>query len=248
LFTFYSFVLQIIPEKYIKLIPAISAVYFAIIIAELITGTIMAEIINIGDSYYKEIEVTSEIDGEQEPVDLSIYDDNYVAIKDSRETPDTSAYIFKPIPVKGNPSDGTLVLNLTPEETELLPATSSNGSPYLYVFVQIGSSVTGQIHEVSFFKVKTRVGGIHHITEVDKSYDMGMVDEITGWIFDAGQLCDQTTEIVDFDTVSGGILVYNAGALTNRDIVIYDTGILDLSMPETIDLGIMRECITTSPL
>jgi hypothetical protein len=202
----------------------------------------MAEIINIGDSYYKEVEVTTEIDGESEPVDLSIYDDNYVAIKDSRDTPDANAYIFKRIPIKGSPQDGILILNLTPEETSALPSTSAETSPYLYVFIQIGSSITGNIHEVSSFKIKTRHGGIHHITEVDKSYDMGRITELTGWIFDAERLCEQTTEIIDFDTIAGGMLVYNAGSITNRDIVIYDAGRLNLNMPEIIDLGNIREC------
>jgi hypothetical protein len=124
----------------------------------------------------------------------------------------------------------------------MLPATSADGDiPYMYAFIQIGSSVTGSIHEVSFFKIKTRVGGVHHITEIDKSYDMGRIDEMIGWIFDAGEICEQVTEIVDFDTVAGGLLVYNAGAITNRDIVVYDTGSI-LVLPEYVDLGTMREC------
>lgn len=201
----------------------------------------MAEIINIGDSYYKEVEVTYENDGEIEFVDLSIYDDNYVAIKESREVDDSNALIFKPIPIKGNPSDGTLILNLTPEETALLPKTSSDDILSLMVFVQIGSSVTGQVHEVSSFKVKTRLGGVYHITEIDKGYDMGCLTEQVGWIFDAGKLCDQTVEIIDFDDVAGGLIIYNAGSITSGDITIYDAGHISTT-PDFVDIGYIREC------
>lgn len=202
----------------------------------------MAEVINIGDSYYKEIEVTYENDGDTEPVDLSIYDDNYVTIKKNRDTPDSEAIIFKAIPIKGNPKDGILILNLTPEETSLLPKTSIEETPSLMVFVQIGSSVTGHVHEVSYFKIKTRQGGIHHITRVDKSYDMGMISEQIGWIFDAGGICDQTTEIIDFDDIAGGPLVYNAGSITSLDITLYDAGSINDSSTDFIDLGYIREC------
>ncbi len=205
----------------------------------------MAEIINIGDSYYKEVEVTYENDGDVEPVNLSIYDDNYVTIKASRDTPDADAFIFKMIPIKGDAEDGVLILNLTPDETSILPATSSDGLASLIVFVQIGISVTGQIHEVSYFKVKTRVGGVHHVTEVDKSYDMGCLTEQVGWIFDAGRLCDQTTEIIDFDDVAGGPLLYNGGSITSTDITIYDAGSINDEDTEFIDLGYIRECSTT---
>ena len=202
----------------------------------------MAETINIGDSYYKEVEVTYENDGEVEPVDLSIYDDNYVTVKKDRNTPDNEAYIFKMIPIKGDPLDGTLVLNLTPEETGLLPITSPDGIQSIMFFVQIGSSITGQIHEVSYFKAKTRAGGIQHVTEIDKSYDMGCITEMTGWIFDAGRICEQVTEVVDFDDIAGGMIVYNAGSITNNDVTIYDAGRITDQDTEFIDLGYVREC------
>ncbi len=201
----------------------------------------MAELINIGDSYYKDVDVTYENDGEIEPVDLSIYDDNYVAIKKNRDTADSESYIFKAIPIKGNPADGTLVLNLNPEETLLLPKISDE-IPFLYAFVQIGSSVTGQSHEVTFFKIKTRQGGIHHITEVDKSYDMGKITEQTGWIFDAGRLCEQTTDIIDFDPENSGLLLYDSGWIRGSELEIIDAGRLDTNMPDVIDLGYIREC------
>jgi len=201
----------------------------------------MAELINIGDSFYKEVEVTYEEDGEKEPVDLSIYDDNYVAIKKDRSTPDSESYIFKQIPIKGSPNDGILIMNLTPDETSLLPETGSDDTPYIYAFIQIGSSITGQIYEVSFFKIKTRQGGIHHITEVDKSYDMGCISEIVGWIFDAGKICEQVTEIIDFDDIAGGPIVYNAGIITSGDITIYDPGEITQEC-EYADLGYIREC------
>ena len=202
----------------------------------------MAERINIGDSFYKEVEVTYTNDGEEEAVDLSIYNDNYVTLKPNRDALDSEAYIFKAIPIKGSPEDGTLIINLTPDETSLLPATSSDSIPYIYGFVQIGSSVTGQIHEVSEFKIKTRNGGIGHITQIDKDYDMGCIAEQVGWIHDAGRLCDQTTEIIIFDDHNDGLLLYNGGSITATEIEIIDPGKLDLEMPEVIDLGYIREC------
>ncbi len=201
----------------------------------------MAETINIGDSYYKDIDVTYESDGEIEPVDLSIYDDNYVAVKKDRSTPDDDSYIFKAVPVKGSPEDGTLVLNLSPHETSMLPLMSDN-LPFINIFIQIGSTVTGQSHEVASFRVKTRQGGVHHITEVDKSYGMGRLTEAVGWVFDAGKLCEPTTSIIDFDPENGGLLLYDAGWLGASEIDILDPGRLDLNMPEVIDLGYIREC------
>jgi len=205
----------------------------------------MAELINLGDSFYKEVEVTYTNDGEEEPVNLSVYDDNYVAIKDSRDVADQDAYIFKNIPVKGIPEDGLLLLNLTPYETELLPVTANDGLQYIYGYVQIGSTVTGQVHEVSHFKIKTRKSGIKHITAVDQSYDMGCIKEVVGWVFDAEKLCDQTSMIIDFDDDNEGLLLYNAGALTATEVEIFDAGVLDLNMPLTIELGYIRECSRT---
>ena len=203
----------------------------------------MAELINIGDSFYKEVEVTYFSDGEEEPVDLSTYDDNYIAIKDSRDILDVDSYIFKKIPIKGSPSDGILSLDLSPNETLLVPETSSDGIPFIYGYVQIGSSVTGQVHEVSFFKIKTRKSGIGHITELDQSYDMGCLKEVVGFIFDAEKLCEQTVMIIDFDSENEGLLLYNGGILTATEIEIVDAGVLNLEIIETIDLGYIRECV-----
>ena len=101
----------------------------------------MTERINIGDSFYKDVDVTYIEDGEEFPVDLSIYDDNYVAIKRSRDTLDTDAFLLKRIFVKGNPLDGILSLDLSPEETMILPQVGDE-MPYVEGFVQIGSRET----------------------------------------------------------------------------------------------------------
>jgi len=201
----------------------------------------MAEKIKIGDTFYKEVYVTRrDEDGEEEAVDLTIYDDNYVAIKKDRMDPDSEALLFIDAPIKGDPKDGVLVVNLRPDDTVSLPL-STEESPYLYGFVQIGSSITGEVHEVAEFKIKTIMGGVHHITPVDKSYDMGYIGELVGYIFDAGRLCDTVSLIIDFDEENMGRLVYNGGSLTSGVLEIYDPGSI-LDIPETTDLGRLMDC------
>lgn len=201
----------------------------------------MTERINIGDSFYKDIDVSYTEDGEQYPVDLSIYDDNYVAIKRSRDTPDSEAYLLKRIFVKGAPDEGILSLDLSPEETSLLPQTNEELS-FIEGFVQIGSSVTGHIHEVSSFRIKTRNGGIGHITAIDKSYDMGCIAEQVGWIFDAGSICEQVTDIIVFDQFPDGDLVYDAGAITSVEVSIDDFGSITDEVVDLYDLGSILDC------
>ncbi len=201
----------------------------------------MAEKINIGDSFYKDVDVTYTEDGEVFPVDLSIYDDNYVAFKESRNTPDEDAFLLKRIFVKGTPLDGILSLDLSPEETSLLPQTDDS-MPSFEGFVQIGSSITGHVHEVSSFKIKTRNGGIGHKTVIDKSYDMGCITEQVGWVFDAGDICDQLTEIIVFDQFPDGDLAYDAGSITATSIEIIDFGDINDTDVELYDLGEILTC------
>lgn len=201
----------------------------------------MIEKINLGDSFFKEVVVTEIIDDEETPVNLSIYDDNYVAIKKSRSDIDSDAYIIKRVFVS-DAQEGILTLNLTPDETATLPITTPDGIQSLLGFVQIGSSITGQVHEVSSFKIKTKESGIRHITEIDKSYDMGCIGDLTGWVFDAGRLCEQTLMIVDFDSENMGVLMYNAGSISSTELIIYDFGIFDTTMPTIVDMGPLREC------
>ena len=201
----------------------------------------MAEKINIGDSFYKDVDVTYIEDGEVVPVDLGIYDDNYVAFKKDRSVADADAYLFKRIFVKGSPVDGVLSLDLSPEETSLLPQTGDD-LPFFEGFVQIGSSITGHIHEVSAFKIKTKNGGIGHKTVIDKGYDMGCITEQVGWIFDAGDICEQLTEIIVFDKFPDGELMYDGGSITSTETAIVDFGNITDENVELYDLGNILEC------
>lgn len=201
----------------------------------------MAEKIKIGDTFYKEVYVTrQDEDGEDEPVDLTIYDDNYVVIKKDRMDPDIEALIFLDAPIKGSPDDGTLIVRFTPTETSFLPLPDDK-IPYLYGFVQIGSSITGEVHEVAEFKIKTVMGGVHHITPVDKGYDMGSINELVGYVYDGGGLCETVALIIDFDEDNMGRLLYNGGSLTSGVLEVYDPGEL-LDPPEVTDLGRIMDC------
>ena len=197
----------------------------------------MAETIIKGSSYYKEVNVTTREDGEEIPVDLSSYVDNYFSITTKRGLPDSKSIVFDKI-VASDPAGGLLTINLTPETTSMLPLTTRD-MPYLYGFVQIGSIITGQVHEVASFKIKTKDGGIAHITPIDKSYDMGCLKEEVGWIFDAGNLCETVTMIEKFGD-DNGIIVFNAGRLNTDSIEIIDFGRLDLNMPDITDFGSIR--------
>jgi len=199
----------------------------------------MAEIITIGDSYYKEIEVTRTVDREKIPLDLTPFDDNYVAIKASRDTLDDEAYLFKPAPILGSPKEGRLLINLSPEETELLPITGSSEMPFIYMFVQIGSTITGRIHEVSALKTKTRQSGIRHKTKIDKSFDMGCINEVVGWRFDMGRLCEPAGLRVDLGS-DGGFIYLDAGHINDTETEILDMGSINAVAFEKEDLGIFN--------
>jgi hypothetical protein len=205
----------------------------------------MAEKIKTGNTYKKDVYVTTiNEEGESEPVDLSIYDDNYFVIKKDRSDDDSEAYIFKRIPVKGDPRDGTLVINLTPEETGALPLTSQE-LPSLQGYVQIGSSVTGEVHEVSDFKIKTIMGGVRYITPIDTSYDMGCITEVVGYIFDAGHICDPVNIVIEFGNSYGGF-IYNGGPLNDSEATIHDPGTLLNPNTTYVDLGSLRQCTSRS--
>lgn len=201
----------------------------------------MIEKLYIGDSFYKEVEVTTVIDGEIEPIDISIYDDNYFAIKQNRKQLDEEAFVFKKIPKKSD-KDGILIISLTPKETSVLPETSSDKLPYLYGFVQIGSTITGEVYEVASFKIKTKPGGIGHITQIDRSYDMGHINEQIGLIFDAGKICDTASLIVDFGEEVGAI-AYNGGELKDNELELYDLGKIIDDEIEEVDFGNIRGCL-----
>jgi hypothetical protein len=197
----------------------------------------MAEKINIGDSYFRVIDVTTkDEDGEKIPYDLTDYSDNYVAIKTGRGIPDDEAYIFKQIPFSGKPTEGKLIINLSPSETSILPSIADGEADALYAFVQIGSTITGQIHEVSALKIKTRKGGILYQTKIDKSYDMGCLSETIGWVIDAGGLCDIVSVRVDFGNIPI-IIFMDGGLLSDMEVEVYDMGTLSGTIKEVYDMG-----------
>jgi hypothetical protein len=202
----------------------------------------MAEQINIGDSYFRIIDVTTkDEDGEKIPYDLTDYKDNYVAIKTGRGIPDDDAYVFKRIPFSGKPSEGKLLINLSPMETSILPSIVDGEIEALYAFVQIGSTITGQVHEVSALKIKTRKGGILYQTPIDKSYDMGCLSETVGWVIDAGSLCEPVSIKVDFGSILINIFM-DGGSLSDREISLIDMGKLTDKITQVYDMGTLIDC------
>ena len=206
----------------------------------------MAEQINRGDSYYRIINVTAkDEDGDKEPYDLTDYTDNYVAIKTGRGIPDNEAYIFKRVPFKGEPSEGKLILNLTPYETDLLPSTADDEVETLYAYIQIGSTITGRIHEVSVLRLKTKEGGVLRKSKIYKGYDMGPLSETIGWIRDAGTLCQEVSIRIDFGQIPMPLFL-DGGSLSDMEVSIYDMGLLSGRVNEITDLGQMRDCKSSS--
>jgi len=202
----------------------------------------MAELINVGDSYYRVIDVTvKDEDNEKIPYDLTDYQDNYVAIKVDRGLPDEDSYIFKRVPMVGSPKEGKLLINLSPEETSILPSTVNEDVEKLFAFVQIGSSITGQIHEVAALKLKTRAGGIVYQTRIDKSYDMGCLSETIGWIFDGGDLCEPITMRIDFGMIYE-TPYFDGGILGDTNITIFDMGELGDQITEYLEMGHLAGC------
>ena len=202
----------------------------------------MAEKINIGDTYYRVIDVTAvDEDGEKIPYDLTDFTDNYVAIKTDRGLPDEDAFIFKRIPFYGESSEGKLLVHFSPYETAILPSMEKGEVDSLMMFVQIGSNISGRIHEVSAMKVKTRGGGIQYKTDVDRSFDMGLLSETIGWQFDGGELCEPVTRKIDFGMIPMDIL-FNGGILSDTDIIIVDAGLLSEKVDLIMDAGFLKGC------
>lgn len=199
----------------------------------------MATKIYAGDTYLNDIEVTMDYDGEQVPFDLTDYDDVVYAVKDSRETPDEDAYIFEAGAVVGDPRDGIIRIHIPPIHTRYLPTTTGYNDS-LYLFVQIASSITGVVREVYASKAKIIQGGIGRIIYADRSLDMGMLEETVGWVFDMGDLCDTTLQVIDLDILEDPPY-FDGGTLGEATELIVDCLWLeDDPTTELLDLGTLE--------
>ena len=197
----------------------------------------MAEKIKITNSYYKELFISkTDQYGNEKPIDLSKYNDCYVVFKKDRNTLDEDAYLIKKIS-PDSAVTGVLPIYLTPEETKLLPLTSFESDiPYFYMFVQVGSSATGENMEVGAYKVKTEYAGLRYYTKVDTDLsDLGPITGFVGYTFDCGRLCQPAVYILD---LSGGApVVTDCGRLTNYEYMIIDLGNIEDEAVETYDLS-----------
>ena len=203
----------------------------------------MAEKIFIGNSYQKDLFLTTTDEyGNDEPLDLSMYDDCYFAIKKNRATPDEESYILKKFePLKDQ--EGTIILYLSPEETKHLPETTMDGINNLWMFVQIGSTATGVTKEIGSYKVKTILAGIKYYTQQDTNLsDLGPLSGYVGFIFDCGELCYST--IVSIDLSGGEPYISDCGYLvTNGMYEIINLGALTESASKVYDLEyIEKDC------
>lgn len=201
----------------------------------------MAEKIFIGNSYQKDLYLTTTDEyGNDEPLDLSIYDDCYFAIKKDRNTPDEESYILKRFePLKDQ--EGTIILYLSPEETKQLPETTMDGINNLWMFVQIGSTATGETKEIGAYKVKTVPAGIKYYTQQDTSLsDLGPLSGYIGFVYDCGGLCQPT--IVSVDLSGGEPYISDCGYLvTNGIYEIINLGALTEPASEVYDLEYMKK-------
>ena len=203
----------------------------------------MAEKIYIGNSFQKEIYLsTTDEYGNDIPLDLSKYNDSYVAIKTDRSTPDEKSYILKKI-FPSEENKGIIIIYLEPEETLKLPLTSYDKLPYLWMFIQLGSTATGETLEVGAFKVKTIEAGIHYYTKQDRTLnDLGPLNSkaIVGYVFDCGCLCDPT--ILSIDISGGEPYLTDCGYLvTYGEYSIWDLGPLDNKAGVVYDLGYLEK-------
>ena len=123
----------------------------------------MAEKILINDSYYKELYVTKKDEfGNEVPVDLTKFNECFVAFKPDRATSDEHSYLIKRLKIT-RPKDGVIPIYLTPEETKLLPLANFNSKiPFIYMFVKVGSTATGENMEVGAYKVKTDLSRLQY--------------------------------------------------------------------------------------
>jgi len=197
----------------------------------------VAEKIKITNSYYKELYISkTDQYGNEKPIDLSKYNDCYVIFKKNRLVPDEEAYLIKKI-YPDDSNIGVIPIYLTPEETKMLPLTSFDGDlPYFYMFVQIGSTATGETMEVGEYKVKTEYAGLRYYTKVDTDLsDLGPITGYVGYVFDCGRLCEPAVYVLD---LSGGKpIVTDCGKLTNYEYTIIDLGPISKEPIEIYDLS-----------
>ncbi len=200
----------------------------------------MAERILIGDSYQKDLYLTTTDEyGTEEPLDLKIYNDCYLAIKKNRTTSDAESYLLKRIePSKDR--EGSILIYLSPEETLLLPETSMGTLPNLWMFIQLGSTATGETKEIGAYKVKTIPAGIQYYTKQDTSLDdLGSLLGYVGFSFDCGSLCQPT--IVSIDLAGGEPYLTDCGYLvTDGQYDILDLGALTEPALEIYDLDYLK--------
>jgi hypothetical protein len=194
----------------------------------------MAEKIKITNSYFKELYVSKTNDyGVETPVDLTKYDDCYVVFKKDRNVPDEEAYYIKKIEPDLK-KKGTIPIYLSPEETTLLPLTGPD-LPYIYMFVHLGSTATGENIEIDFFKVKTEYAGLRYYTKVDTSLnDLGHIKGYVGFVFDCGELCEPPVYVID---VAGGApIVFDCGKAPSMEYEIIDLGSITSPVIDIYDL------------
>lgn len=195
----------------------------------------MAETINITKSYYKELALSkTDMYGNEIPMDLSIYDEAFVCIKQDRLQPDEEAFLIKPVTI--NKAASTLEIYLSPEETSQLPLTGVDGIEKLQMFVTIGSTGTGETLEVGAYRVRTRYAGLRHYAKPDRSLgDMGCIKDRVVFTYDCGRLCDRALIVED---LSGGApIVTDCGYLKDGNYEIIDCGYIADTASETIELG-----------
>lgn len=201
----------------------------------------MAEKIKLYNSYYKEINLyVTDIYGNDVPVDLSIYNDNYVVLKKNRETLDEDAFLIKKIIIDEKSKPGAIPIFITPEETQLLPLTNEK-LPYFYMFVVLGSNITGETKEAGTFKVKTEYSGLRKWTKIDTDMsDLESIKNPVSFVYDCGNICEPTIEVLD---LSGGEpYVLNLGYILDYKYDIVDLGkITEESEKEWYNGGYIRE-------
>jgi hypothetical protein len=194
----------------------------------------MAEKIKITNSYFKEMYISKTNDyGVESQVDLKKYDDCYVVFKKDRNTLDEDSFLIKKISPDLN-KPGVIPIYLSPEETMVLPLTDVN-LPYFYMFVNLGSTATGENIEIDYFKVKTEYAGLRHYTRVDTTLDdLGNIKGFVGYTFDCGPVCNAPVFVVD---ISGGApLVFDCGIAPAPEYFIVDLGPITSEADTTYNL------------
>jgi len=103
------------------------------------------------------------------------------------------------------------------------------------MFVQLGSTATGENIEIDSFKVKTEYAGLRYYTQVDTSLnDLGNIKGFVGYVFDCGRLCEPPLYVVD---VSGGApIVTDCGKAPTYEYEIIDLGSITSPIDDIYDL------------